>query len=274
MRRVSRSLLAMAALSGISMPMRTDAQDARLRGIVTDTAGRPLSEVAVRVLSSRDALAGATRTDSSGAYSVSLRLGDTVRVSAQRIGFAPYDSRAVIVDRVNGTHDVVLHAAAQRLGEVVIRAATNRTAFAERRAAGIPHAYYADSALLATADKRSLTTLFDQLSRMGVSMRIPRRVRPRYHKSELALGNGGMREQLVGTDGCAVDAWVDGWWTRTADLASVVNAREVAGIEVYNLAALAPIPYRDLDPKACTVVLIWTHAGMEWTPTPGSDADD
>lgn len=224
-----------------------------LSGVVRDSSGQPLGDVALQFTDASAGLLASARSTSNGAYSVAVDAGVIV-VHARRLGFAPYQSAPLTIHDEPVRHDIVLQAAAQTLGGVVVRAPSNATAFAARAAAGIPHAYFIDSAQLATKDHRSVPVLFDQLSTFGIHVGRPRGAR------------GAGATMLLGPGACPAMVYLDGWHIDSTRIVSMVRASEIRGVEVYTAPASVPVPYRPVPPPQCAVVLIWTEAGFDWEP--------
>ncbi len=253
----------MAALLLLACAAAAAAQrTARLTGIVRDTAHNVLSDVVVQVFSQRDELLATTRSDVRGVYNVDLAERGGARLRARRLGFQAFASGDIVLSADSASRlDITLVPVAQRLGEVIVKAESNRSVFLERAAAGGRHAHFIDSTSLAGRDKRSMLVLFNQLS--GTSIHVGTPVQGGRGVSYRPAEGGDV---LMGPGNCVATVYVDGWLTGAAELRRVLRAPEVAGIEIYDVPALAPFPYRPDTLAKCPIVLIWSGAGFSWEP--------
>lgn len=256
--------MSFAAFVTVLLAPAASAQGARISGTVTDTSGRALANVTVQVVTARNELITATQTALDGTYSAPVALGDTVRILARRLGYAQHESGVRAIESATIRYDIRLAPLVQQLGGVVVHGQTNRQAFRERAAAGMPHAQFVDSAALAGKDKRSVASLIDELKGLSIQSGFPQAGRTPGRADRVTI-NPTIPPSLVGPGNCPVHVYVDGWPLRGA-IDQAVRASDIAALEVYADPALAPVLYRYYPKRPCPLVLIWTTNGMDWVP--------
>ena len=202
------------------------AGSASVRGIVVDSAGRPVSGVRVGLTSSTDA----TVTDSLGTFSLSGQRSGTQVLVARRIGYRPRET-IVNLTRTAAREVVVrLDVFVPVLEAVYVEARRNaaleRIGFSERRRMGFGR--FLGPADLATKHAFAVS---DYL---------------RYLPGARAGGLSG--------ESCTT-FWVDGMrWLGDPD--DFVAASEVAAIESYS-GTYVPAEFQSFE-GGCRVVVIWT----------------
>lgn len=211
-----------ATAAGGGAPVRS----AIVRGVVVDSAGRPLRGVRVGLTSSTDA----TVTDSAGIFSLSGQQSGTRVLVARRIGYQPAEM-VVNLTRTAPREVVVRLAAFVPVLEAVYvearrNAALERIGFSERQRAGFGR--FLTPSDLAT---KYAFVVSDYL---------------RHLPAARASGLSG---------GSCTTHWVDGMrWLGDPD--DFVSASEVAAIEVYS-GTYVPAEFQSFD-GGCRVVVIWT----------------
>lgn len=201
-------------------------RSATVRGVVVDSAGRPVSGVRVGLTSSTDA----TVTDSAGAFTLSGQRSGTQVLVARRIGYQPAES-VVNLTRA-APRDVVLRldVFVPVLQSVYVEARRNaaleRIGFSERQRMGFGR-------FLTPSDLATKSAMFvsDYL---------------RYLPGARSFGLSG--------ESCTT-FWVDGMrWL--GDVDDSVAASEVAAIESYS-GTYVPAEFQSFE-GPCRVVVIWT----------------
>lgn len=208
-----------------AVPTVSAADAASIRGVVTDSAGRPIPGARVGLGSSPDAAV----TDSAGAFALSGRRSGTQALIVRRLGYRPAEVIVNLTSRAPREVVVRLDMFVPTLEAVYIGArrdlALERVGFAGRRRMGMGrHMTQVD------LDRRHAFVVSDFL---------------RHLPSARANGFGGA---------CTI-YWVDGFrWHGSAD--DFVTPSEVAAIEVYS-DSFVPAEFQSFE-GACQVVVIWT----------------
>ncbi|HEY0930056.1 MAG TPA: carboxypeptidase regulatory-like domain-containing protein [Gemmatimonas sp.] len=225
--------------SGSSTVLRGDG---RLRGIVRDTAGRPL--IGARVSMPGNGAEGAAT--GGGQFQLDSLPGGTWMLEARAVGFQP---RRVAVDVVGNDismTEISLDAVAPTVDTVRVRAdkwSSQMAGFEQRRKFGFGHFF--DESFL---EKRNARTIADVLRQApGVSI------------------NPGMngRDQVTmrgvnGAGKCVPAVFLDGVNTQVTDgiIDNVVNQPDVRAIEVYTGIGGTPIEFQTRN--GCGSVVLWT----------------
>lgn len=235
---------AVAPTAGAQSPARD------LRGMVIDTAGRPLPNAEVRIMD----LARATRTDSNGKFVMAGIKDRIVDVAVRRLG---YEMRVVRVSMMNGEGDdarIVLRAEPVVLAGVAVEAPEAPhpffIEFEKRRSRGI-------GTFLTERDLDKLnTSLPSDAFRTLPGMRLVR------------LNNGGSGVRFSSTQGmrnsrggeCVPTIWVDGQAAPGMEIDDV-RAGDIHGIEIYRGASTVPSQFSGAGGGGaqCGVIVIWTR---------------
>lgn len=197
---------------------------ASVRGMVMDSAGRPVAGARVELAVSSNAVV----TDSSGTFALDGTPG-TQSLVVRRLGFQPVEVAVNLSRRAPRAVNIRMAAIVPVLEAVLVQArrdaALERFGVTSRRRSGTGRVIFADE-----IERNNVMRIEDILSR------IP-----------------GLRRGVEMSDRC-ITYWVDGnhWQTHPDEF---MQPSEIAAIETYT-AALAPIEYQRLD--GCAVVLIWT----------------
>lgn len=249
---------ALALVVMLSVPAHAQ-RPAVVAGRIADSSGRAIANADVQLLMAHGAPIGPIHSDTSGYFAFTVPRADTLRLLVRRIGFLPFESDVVVAQALGLTRlDVTLTATAQRLDEVVVRAATNRQALLDREMNAGRHAHFFDSTAFQRADHRSLFAIVSHLSGTTLHVGAPRGGRPR--------GGVAPSDALVGVGGCTATVYVDGFQVPPDQVTNWVAASEVAAIEVYDEPMFAPYPWQDARPGTCPVALIWTYVGLSRAP--------
>ena len=198
---------------------------ATLRGVVVDSAGKPVVGARVGFASSRDAAV----TDSAGAFSLEGQRAGTQALVVRRLGYAPAEVIVNLTRRAPRDVRVRLDAFVPVLDAVLVEArrmrSLDRVGFTGRARTGAGR--YLTQADL---DRRNAMRISDFLTMMP-----------------------GLRRAGAFGENC-IRYWVDGikW---QADPDEFMTPSEVAAIEVYP-PNFVPAEFHDFN--SCSVVVIWT----------------
>jgi hypothetical protein len=242
-RWIRRAAIAVAAslLSGPAV-----AQDTVLRGIVTDSAGTPLSYANVQVNAGKRYVA-----DDSRRFRFQAR-GGRFSLIVRRIGFEP--AEVILADRPDTAIRVALRAVPVALKGVIITGGSAFTSLdvrgfytrmrdAER---GINRGYFVTPEDMERRRPNWLTQMVENYPTVKVKR----------------LGNP-RGDVIIGSQNCEMTVYLDGVRIVgrlgvTDDLVNeMVVPTHVAGMEIYPRATVAPPQYQSLN-GLCGVVLIWT----------------
>lgn len=208
----------------------------RLRGIVTDTAGRPIADADVGYV---DGSGTPTRTDSLGRFSLALPEISVAVVRARRLGYrAAYTTRRTAD---TATVALVLPPVGQQLATVRVSAWDNRALAAQmerKRYWGGQHIGREE------IERRGAFRISDMMrGRAGFNVRPER------------YGNG----RVLGRRDCAMHIFLNGVHVRNVSIDEIVNATEVASVEAYNASINTPAEFQVLDARSCGSLAVWTR---------------
>jgi hypothetical protein len=226
-------------------PSPVGAQQTVVRGVVVDSAGSPVSEVALGIV----ALHHATRTDDHGHFAFPpLPKGD-VEISVRRIGYEPLLVRFVVSGGPADSIRVVIAALPDVL-EAVNVSATERHRrqrvedFYWRRSRGIG-TYFTREEIL----KRRATVPSDIL-RTAKGVRFVR----------TSVGSGGIRFSSAANmrSGCIPTIWIDGQRAPGMEV-DEIPLNDIEGIELYNGASTTPAEFWLGNTAQCGTIVVWTR---------------
>lgn len=223
------------------------AQSRNLRGIVTDTSGRPIQNAEVRIME----LGRVARTDSTGAFAIPRLTARVVDLTIRRLG---YEMRFMRVSMISGEGDSVVIALASEpvvLAGVEIEAPEavhpNFAEFERRRSRGI-------GMFLTQADmEKNNSSYTSDAFRTLPGVRLVR-------------VNGGMGVRFGSTQGmrsargseCQPMIWVDGQRAPGMEVDDI-RANDVYGVEVYRGASTTPVQFATGGATQCGVIAVWTR---------------
>ncbi len=214
-----------------------------LLGVVVDSAGRPMRDVVVEVVT---AMVEA-KTDSAGRFTIRDLAPRRHFIRVRRVGYAPTFAAVDLSDGTAKRARIVMRQyAGQNLGLVVVRA--NRV---PQRMQGF----------MQRAERRALGGKF--LTQEDIERRTP--LRP----SDLFQGMAGVRVAqdrfgrgtLVGRGNCLLSLFINGFpapQLSGSGIDDLVSTLDLAGIEVYNGLGVVPAELMMGRPTTCGTVGIWT----------------
>lgn len=242
--------LAQASVIAIAMAMAgTDAQaqSRNLRGVVTDTTGRPVQNAEVRIMD----LGRMARTDSTGSFAITRLTARVVDLTIRRLG---YEMRFMRVSMISGEGDSVVIALKSEpvvLAGVEVEAPEavhpNFAEFERRRSRGI-------GMFLTKADiERHNSSYTSDAFRTLPGMRLIR-------------VNGGMGVRFNSTQGmrsprgseCQPLIWVDGQPAPGMEIDDI-RSNDIYGLEIYRGASTTPVQFASGGAAQCGVIAVWTR---------------
>jgi hypothetical protein len=242
---LSRSLLLLALLIGLSTGRRSDGQvgsvalrvtAAAIDGIVSDTSLVPLSDAVVAIAGSHIRLV----TGADGRFRVSnIPLGQYI-LSVHRLGYQPVAASLEIGSAETLRLSFALERAVPSLDTVVSRAVAGAGKLAEfyaRREHGDGQFMSEDE-----IEKRNGVSASDLLRTF----------------TSVAIVNSGRRARSLRSVACDFQVFLDGVPT-SPDLELLPTPKAIAAIEVYSGPATIPLQYK--RPGACAVIMSWTRDG-------------
>lgn len=211
-----------------------------LDGVVTDSALRPVESALVLLLGSNVSVT----TGANGRFRIVHVPAGTHFVVVRRIGYEPASSAIEVGSNDTLRLSYVLLRSPRELEAVRIstpRAALAIREFEARRAGG--GGQFIGQADIDKRNPRLTSDLFRSL--VGVTV-----------TSQLLNRRAGIARQ------CPMQFYVDGVAIPTPFIdRDLPLPREIAGIEVYQSTATAPLQYRSAASGFCGVVLVWTRVG-------------
>jgi Carboxypeptidase regulatory-like domain/TonB-dependent Receptor Plug Domain len=227
------------------------AQTGAIAGIVRDSAGRRLNQVAIAVVEvSGSAPAGQrAASDDSGSYRIGAIAVGAIKLFARRVGYAPETVSVVVVAGELAHADFVMAAAAHELPEAVVVADPTRGKmgpFNRRKARGV-------GAFITRADieKRrsgSISELLRYLPGVGVTQKMAGEPQPVHMQRSV---NSSMQAT------CVVQLYVDGHPYPNGNVDDFAP-NLIEGVEVYRSASEIPADFRTRD-ATCGLIALWTR---------------
>ena len=232
-------LLAVCAMA----PGRATAQTV-VRGVVVDSTGKPVGEVALSII----VIHQATRTDDHGHFALpGVPKGD-VEISVRRIGYEPQLVRFVVSGGPADSIRVVISELPEVLEAVTVSAAERHRRqriedFYWRRARGIG-TYVTREEIL----KRRASVPSDVLrTAKGIQF-----VRTR-------TGTGIRFSSAAGARaGCVPMIWIDGQRAPGMEI-DEIPLNDIEGIELYNGPSTTPAEFWQANGTQCGTIVVWTR---------------
>lgn len=218
--------------------------DGKLRGVVRDTAGRPL--IGARLSMPGNGAEGAAT--GGGQFQLDSLPGGTWMLEARAVGFQPRRVAVDVVDNTIAMTEISLDAVAPTVDTVKVQAdkwSGQMAAFEQRRKLGFGH-FYDESYL----EQRNARTIADVLrSTPGVT------INPSQNSRDQVTMRGAS-----GTGKCIPALFVNGVNTPVTNgiIDDVVNQTEVRAMEVYTGTGSTPIEFQTRN--GCGSIVIWTGA--------------
>jgi hypothetical protein len=244
------------------------AQGRTVRGVVLDTANRPVAAVNI---STRGA---AAVTDDSGRFMIQLPSKDRARLDVRRVGFMP--SRFGISAGGDTTIEMVLFPTAQELEKVTVKerepASAALRGFQDRlgeKEKGINNGYFITEKEIEQRSPGRTSQLFEGVPSVYVVKGTPDG-RTEWVITGRRLAGIATNRRDSGPSRCGFTIYLDGVRlnipkedrltgrdTSTVVIDDFVNPLSIAGIEIYSRPTDAPSRFQLLN-GSCGVALIWT----------------
>lgn len=217
----------------------------RLKGVVRDTAGKPL--VGARVSVPGTGTEGTTT--GGGQFTLDSLPGGTWMVEARAVGFQPTRAVVDLRDETEALTELALEGLVPRVDTVKVQAdrwSREMAGFESRRKMG--GGYYMDDEQLTRRNAQFMSDIMRGTP--GVSV-IP--------------GQSGGRDRIAmrggaGSGTCTPAVFINGMNTPIPDgiLENVVNSADVRAVEVYTRTGSTPVEYQARN--GCGSIVIWTGA--------------
>jgi hypothetical protein len=232
-------LISLLALSAGSV----SAQQSLLRGIVTDSAGDPIAEVAVAIV----ALHYATRTDDAGRFSFSRLPVGEVEVSVRRIGYEPKTIKFMITTAAADSIKVKL----AELPEVLSAMAVSVTE--QHRRQGIEDFYWRRA--------RGIGAFFtkDEIRARNVSA--PSDMLRSTPGVRFVRAGGGKGIRFISPSNrrdCMPTIWLDGQRAIGLEIDDL-PANDIEGMELYQSLASTPPQFSRGGGTPCGTIVVWSR---------------
>lgn len=247
-RDVARALRALAfapVLALVGLPIAAGAQKATVIGVVRDSAGSPIPEADVAIISAHLL----SRTDNAGAFLFTRVSTGPAELSVRRLGYAPRSIQLDLRPDAKDTIIVVMVAQALELPGVVVNDQMKRRLlwiedFYRRRAKGIGGTYYTRDDI----EARHASRLSDVL-RDAPGVRFVR-----------ARGGSGVRFDSPANfrSNCLPQYWIDGQRVMNIEVDDF-PARDIEGIELYAGPSSTPTQFSQGAITSCGTVVIWSR---------------
>jgi hypothetical protein len=244
MKLLRRGLVAVALLATIAAVAR--AQQGTLRGTVSDSAGRPIADASVSIVS----LHQLARTDAQGKFTFARLPFGELEVMVRRIGYQPQTLTANVTQGMEFAYTVTLYAQPEVLEAMQVNAAERRRhlnveEFYERRARGVGQ--YLTRAEISKMRASQPSDVFRQIP--GVQL-------------VNVSGGHGIRfikaTTLRGGAKCAPTIWVDGQRAEGLEIDDL-SLNDIEGIELYNGNSTTPAQFWRGNTNHCGTVVVWTR---------------
>jgi hypothetical protein len=222
------------------------AQHSSLHGIVTDSAGKPVSDADVGVVAHRKL----TRTDDQGRFSFPKLPHGPVELSVRRLSYRPATVSVVLSDVPPETLRVTLVPTPAVLSSVEV------SAVEVRRRANVEEFYRRRVQGLGTYVTRE-----DIEKRWGGAPSDMLRNTPGIRFVRVVGGGRGVRfpNTSINRRDCAPMIWVDGQKAPGMEIDEIVLA-DIEGIELYNGPATTPLQFsQGQSSNTCGTIVVWSR---------------
>ena len=246
---VALTLASASAVAGAQAPVQAGAASVgSVVGIVRDSVGVPIAQVAIGVVGSTTETHHSI-SNQSGFYELGGVGAGTIRLFARRIGYAPETSSVVIVAGATVTANVILAVAPVELRPTIVESDAMRGKmgpFNQRRARGVGS--FITRADIEKHQAGTISELLRYLPGVGVTQKMAGEPQP-VHMQRSA------NSTLQGA--CTVQLYVDGHPYPNGNVDDFAPGG-MEGIEVYKSASEIPAAFRTRD-ATCGVIALWTR---------------
>lgn len=250
--RMQFAVPALVQASAVVIAMAVAGTDARaqsrnLRGIVTDTAGRPLQNAEVRIMD----LGRVTRTDSLGHFAIPQITSRTVDLSVRRIGYQVFFLRVSMLNGEGDSARIRMRQEPVLLAQVDISGVGEAShpffqGFEQRRSNGV-------GTFITEKQLSSLNTSYpsDAFRRVpGIRLvRVGGRQGVRFMSAISSMRRGGE---------CVPTIFVDGQAAPGMEI-DEIRAGDIHGIEIYRGVSTTPAQFARAGAVQCGAIVVWTR---------------
>jgi len=249
---VSRAFLATSlAVAFAAWPLAGAAQTpstatGAITGIVRDSAGLRLGQVAIGVVGASGQLAA---SHDSGTYNIAAISAGATRLFARRVGYAPETLSVVVIAGELTRADFVMRASAQILPEALVEADPTRGkmgAFNRRKSRGV--GAFVTRADIEKRQPGSISELLRYLPGVGVTQKMAGEPQPVHMERSV-------RSSMQAS--CVVQIYVDGHPYPNGNVDDFAPVH-IEGVEVYRSASEIPADFRTRD-ATCGLIALWTR---------------
>lgn len=211
-----------------------------LVGAVTDISSVPIPDVEVSVVKPKG-FGKVAHTSKDGNFNIGGVPAGTISLQVRRLG---YEARVVDVlmtaDPITRV-EIVLKPIPEELEKLVVSAEEKSALreFYEHRSQRGSYGKFFDQNEIRKRGARYPSDLFRSIP--GVT-----------------LASNGPIANAVRIRGCQPMLWVDGQRIPNSEVDDIVNANDIAGIEIYSSMAGTPAPYLDRSTRLCGTIIVWT----------------
>ena len=228
-------------------PYTARAQQAALRGIVTDSAGKPVPGAEVAIAARRLE----ARTTDEGRFFFTRMYAGVVDVSVRRIGYEPTKVRARLLDGNVAAVEVILIARPAELEQVDVSAVSRQRlgieGFNKRREQGLGTYVTRDD-----IEKRN-TTSVSAILRTVPGIRFIS-IRGNGSAQGVRFNGTSIRQR-----DCAPMIWIDGQAAPGLEVDDVILP-DIEGIELYNGPSTTPMQFsQQQKDNTCGTIVIWSR---------------
>jgi len=228
----------------VLMPSHARAQGTIVRGVVVDSAGKPVSEVALGIV----ALHHATRTDERGHFVFPPIPKGDVEISVRRIGYEPQLVRFVVSCGPADSIRVVVAELPQ------VMEAVNVSVAERHRRQRIEDFYWRRARGIGTYFTREEI----QSRRASVPSDVLRTAKGiRFVQTRSGTGIRFSSATNMRTP-CAPMIWIDGQRAPGMEV-DEIPLNDIEGIELYNGASTTPAEFWQANAVQCGTVVVWTR---------------
>jgi hypothetical protein len=237
-------LVAAFLLSFVTPLQSALSQQGLLRGVVSDSAGEPIAQADVAILS----MHRLTRTDDQGRFAFGKLRGDTIELSVRRLGYEPRVFN-IAVETAPDTLRIVMKDQPAVLSEISVSAQMRRLRlgveeFYRRRALGTG-TYFTREEIQA----RHARSTSDVLRTMpGV----------RFVRTSSGLGVRFNTTSIIRRD-CMPMIWIDGQKAPAMEVDDI-PINDIEAIELYSGAATTPYQFAEqMRNSTCGTIAVWSR---------------
>jgi hypothetical protein len=237
-------------------PDNARAQQAALRGIVTDTGGFPIADADIAIAARRQS----AKTNSDGRFFFTRMYSGVVEISIRRLGYEPTKARVKLIEGRVEVIDVILVARPAVLEKIDVsdraRQRLGIEGFHQRRLQGLG-TYVSREEI----EKRN-TASVSAILRTVPGIRFIS-IRGNSSAQGVRFNNTSIRQR-----DCMPMIWLDGQAAPGLEVDDIILP-DVEGIELYNGPATTPMQFsQQQNANTCGTIVIWSRPPPSARPPP------